>query len=119
MAKLSAERDYALLVPYVEPLTFCPVCKMERYPAIIVKKYKYCPMCGQRIKLICNKSEWQEIVKDAMKIPDVMETDIVTTEPDLSQGAAHPAKVISGVFLERLRAWNDKNAQIEGQMSLF
>ena len=119
MAKLSAERDTVLAVPFIRNWKFCPVCKADRRVTELTRGYKFCPVCGQRLRLITDKAEWQQIVRDAQKIPDVMDTEIVTTEMDLTGGYEYRVRIINGVFIDRMKAWNDKNAQIEGQMSLF
>lgn len=116
MARLAAERDMILAIPFDEVLGFCcPICK-----GVGVGKHwaqrKYCPDCGQRLKFMPQK-DWLQLVADAKKIPNVIDTDIVTTELLISNGFAGK-KDINGVYLDRLKAYGDKNAQIEGQISL-
>ena len=117
MARLAAERDMILAIPFNEELGFCcPICK-----GVGIGKHwaqrKYCPDCGQRLKFMVNK-DWKQLVADVKKIPDVMESDIVLTDIYFIDSAESICD-ISGVFIDRMKAYGDKNAQIEGQLSLF
>lgn len=111
----SVERDLTLAIPYTAAKGYiCPKCLTAG------KKVNYCPKCGQKIKLIdSDGSDWAQLLKDVGKIPGVIETDIVTSQIDFSCGYENRVRYINGVFLERMKAYNDKNAQIEGQLSLF
>lgn len=113
------ERDIALSIPFDKTLGYtCPKCLSVGIGAKWAQGTNYCPKCGQKIKLI-EKRDWPLILKDAEKIPDVTETNIVTTATDFSEGLNKAKKYINGVYMERLKAYFDKNAQIEGQMSIF
>lgn len=118
MSRLAAERDMALAIPFNRVLGYdCPICKGV---AVGTKweQTKFCPCCGQHLKLINVKSgDWDTLLKDVKKIPDVMDTDIVTTGVSF-EGNGASGRYINGVYLDRFRAYKDKNAQIEGQMSL-
>ena len=63
--------------------------------------------------------DWEELLKDVQKIPKVLESKIVTTELDMSEGFNNAKMSINGVYLERFRDYFKDNAQIEGQMSIF
>lgn len=119
MANLPTERDMTLAIPFFGIWRYCPICKAKRTVAELSPGYKFCPICGQHLRLITERVEWAEIEHDAKKIPEVMETDIVTTEIDLTSGYEYREKIINGVYLDRMKAYKDKNAQIEGQLSLF
>lgn len=120
MAKLAAERDLILAIPFDEVLGYCcPICRSVGVGAKWANGTNFCPKCGQRIKLVNSGADWQQLVKDAEKIPNVIDTNIVTTQIDFTEGLSHAKNVINGVFTERMKTYNDKNAQIEGQLSLF
>ena len=63
------------------------------------------------------QKDWPELVADVLKIPKVIDTDIVTTELRFLNNGSR-VKDIDGVYLDRFKAYGDKNAQIEGQMDL-
>ena len=118
MARLAAERDMKLAIPFNETLGFCcPICK-----GVGIGKHwelrKYCPDCGQRLKMVnVNNGDWEQLMRDVKRIPDIMESNMVTTELRFLNGG-QSVRDISGVYLDRLKAYNDKNAQIEGQLEL-
>ena len=114
------ERDLILSIPFNKVLGYnCPKCQSIGIGAKWAQGTNYCPKCGQRIKLInVDNGDWALLLKDANKIPNVIDTNIVTTCIDLSEGLSSK-KQINGVYVERMRAYNNKYAQIEGQLSLF
>ena len=117
----AADREQILAIPFNETCGYtCPQCLSVGIGAKWGQGTYYCPKCGQHIKLVNVKNgDWAEMVKDAEKIPQVMETNIVTTAIDLSQGLTNCKRYINGVFLGRMKDYKNKNAQIEGQLSLF
>ncbi len=117
MARLSAERDMVLAIPFNETLGYCcPLCRSVHIGKTCIN-HRYCPSCGQRIKCMDTKGDWPKIVADAKKIPNVMETDIVTTEIYFIN-SSKGEKDINGIYLDRLKAYGDKSAQIEGQLNI-
>lgn len=120
MAK-NVTKDLVLAIPFNETLGYtCPICLSVGIGAKWAQGTNYCPKCGQRIKLIrVDNGDWALLQKDAHKIPDIMDTNIITTGVDFSKGFTGAAKYINGIYLERLKAWGDKNAQIEGQLNIF
>ena len=113
------ERDLILAIPYNETLGYtCPTCnnvgKGKRCQGT-----NYCPNCGQRLKFYNVKNgDWNVLEKDVLKIPHVFDTDIVTYFT-VQTGNGVRRKEINGVYIDRFRAYGDKHAQIEGQMSIF
>lgn len=118
---MANERDITLSIPFNKVLGYtCPKCLSVGIGAKWAQGTNYCPKCGQKIKLInVDNGDWALMLKDVEKIPHVTDTNIVTTCLDMSTGLSHAKKQINGVYVERMKAYNDKNAQIEGQMSLF
>lgn len=120
MARSAAQLELTLAIPFDETLGYtCPCCLSVGIGKKWGQGTNYCPKCGQHIKLMKVEKDWAELKKDVMKIPDVMQTNIVTTAWDFSKGLDKDAKYINGVYLERFRDYKNKNAQIEGQMSIF
>ena len=110
---MNPERDLVLAMPASES-AICPVCNSFGENVKVDRWMKYCPSCGQRIKMLSVKNgDWQLLLKDALKIPDVLESNIVTTN------AGSYSTVITGVYIQRMKDYKNKYAQIEGQMSLF
>ena len=122
MAKLAAERDLVLAIPFDETIGYtCPICLSVGIGKKWGEGINFCPKCGQHIKLIntTKGNDWALLLKDVQKIPNVIDSNIVTTSWDLRHGLQYDKKIITGVFMERMKSYNDKNAQIEGQLSLF
>ena len=116
---LDAERDLTLAIPFDKDLgVCCPKCLAIGIGTQLKEQMHYCPYCGQKVKLVATGRDWNELVKDCMKIPDIMETKIVTVGVSFS-GSGTPERYIDGVYLQRLKDYKNKNAQIEGQLSLF
>lgn len=116
---LDAERDITLAIPFNKDAGICcPRCLAIGIGTQLKEKMHYCPYCGQKVKLVAVGRDWNELIRDVMKIPDVMETKIVTTGVSFS-GSGETERHINGVYLQRLKDYKNKNAQIEGQLSLF
>ena len=116
---LEAERDMTLAIPFDKDLgVSCPKCLAIGIGTQLKEQMHYCPYCGQKVKLVATGRDWNELVRDCMKIPDVMDSKIVTTGVTIS-GSGKPDRYIDGVYLQRLKDYKNKNAQIEGQLSLF
>lgn len=116
---LEAERDMTLAIPFNKELgVCCPKCLAIGIGTQLKEQMHYCPYCGQKVKLVATGRDWNELVKDCMKIPDVMDSKIVTTGVTIP-GSGKPDRYIDGVYLQRLKDYNNKHAQIEGQLSLF
>lgn len=115
------EKEMQLAIPFNAVLGYsCPICKSIGIGAKWAQGTNYCPKCGQRIKLVSvNDGSWETLLKDVAKIPNVINTDIVTTEIDLSQGLNYANRRINGVFLERMRTRLEDSEQVEGQMNIF
>lgn len=119
MARNFEKLELTLAIPFNDTLGFmCPNCKSVGIGERWKIKAHYCPECGQHIKLMPLK-DWEELLKDVQKIPKVLESKIVTTELDMSEGFNKAKMSINGVYLERFRDYFKDNAQIEGQMSIF
>ena len=121
-----AERDLILAIPFNDVLgCSCPLCKAVSVGMRLKKDMHYCPYCGQRLKMVTvSNGDWSLLLKDVNKIPDVTDTNIVVTELDLSQGLSDQQRqtakrMISGVYLDRMKAYKNEHAQIEGQLSMF
>lgn len=116
-----ADRDLTLAIPFNDTLgCCCPVCNSIAIGLKLKANMHYCPYCGQHLKMInVNNGDWALLLKDVNKIPDVMETNIVITGADLSEGPLVHKRKIDGVYMDRLKAYKDGHAQIEGQLSLF
>ena len=115
---MNPERDIVLAIPFDNVGCSCPICLAVGIGTKLKEKMRYCPYCGQHLKLY-GQNDWKQLLKDVKKIPEVEDTNIVTTQLDLSHGLTESRKVINGVFMQRLKDYKNKNAQIEGQLSLF
>lgn len=116
---LEAERDLTLAIPFDDTLgCCCPKCLSVGIGIQLKKQMRFCPYCGQRLKLISSERDWKELLKDCSKIPDITDTNIVTCGVSFP-GDGTMEKSISGVYLQRLKDYNNKHAQIEGQLSMF
>lgn len=113
------KREIALAIPFNKVLGYdCPICKSVGIGAAWAEGTNYCPKCGQRIKLVSvENGSWNELVKDACKIPNVRDTDIVTTHPIAVAGGFE--EIINGVYLNLMRKYFSKSDQVEGQLSMF
>ena len=113
------ERDLILAIPFNDTLGYtCPICGLVGRGKK-AQGTNYCSKCGQRLKFINVKNgDWNVLEKDVLKIPKVFDTDIVTYFK-VATGNGTSRKEMSGVFLDRFKAYGDKHAQIEGQMSIF
>ena len=117
MARLAVERDMVLAIPFNEVVGFvCPVCKGWGCGKHWAQR-KYCPDCGQRLKFVDADKDWPYLLADANKIPNVMDTDIVTTSISFKNNGQSD-RYIDGIYLDRMKAYGDKSAQIEGQLDL-
>ena len=105
------ERDLTLAIPFNDVLGCgCPLCNSQAIGLKLKKDMRYCPYCGQHLKMVSvDDGSWKQLLEDVRKIPDVEQTNIVVTKWDC----------IAGVYMERLKAYKDSKAQIEGQLSLF
>lgn len=114
------ERDLILAVPFNDVLGYtCPICGLYGKGKGTAQGTRYCSKCGQRLKFYNVKNgDWNILEKDVLKIPNVFDTDIVTYFK-VATGNGTSRKEISGVYLDRFKAYGDKHAQIEGQMSIF
>lgn len=113
------ERDLTLAVPFNDVLGYtCPSCE-NKGKGRRVQGVNFCPNCGQKLKFYNVKNgDWNALEKDVLKIPHIFDTDIVTFFT-VATGNGSRRKEINGVYLERFKAYGDKHAQIEGQMSIF
>lgn len=121
-AMQKADRDLILAIPFNDTLGCgCPLCNSIAIGLNLKNNMHYCPYCGQHLKMVSvNDGSWKKLLEDVEKIPDVMETNIVTTSINCSRPLNEPAeRFISGVYMERLKAYKNDKAQIEGQLSLF
>lgn len=119
MGRSAVQLEMTLAIPFDETIGYCcPGCLSVGIGKKWAQGTNYCPKCGQHIRLM-NEKDWKDLLKDVNRIPDVMKTNIVTTQVDFSNGFSHSTRNINGVFLERLRAWKSNDEQIEGQMSIF
>lgn len=116
---MNPERDMVLAMPAQES-AICPICSLTGENVRMDRWMRYCPACGQRIKMLSVKTgDWQLLKKDVLKIPDVLETNIVTSQLESDPVTNKPKQVITGIFIQRMKDYNNKHAQIEGQMSFF
>lgn len=116
-----ADRDLTLAIPFNDTLgCCCPMCLSIGVGLKLKKDMHYCPYCGQHLKMVSvNDGSWKNLLADVEKIPDVMDTNLVTTAWDLSVPLDQKKKYINGVYMDRLKAYKNDKAQIEGQLSLF
>lgn len=117
-----ADRDLVLAIPFNDTLGCnCPICNSIAIGLKLKANMHYCPYCGQHLKMVSvNDGSWKKLVEDVEKIPDVKETNIVTTSWNCSMRLDQPKeKFIDGVYMDRLKAYKNDKAQIEGQLSLF
>lgn len=92
----------------------CPKCDRK-----LTADMFFCPHCGQKIKILNTRNgDWSALLRDVQKIPDVADTDIVITDK-ADAGSRAGQETIKGVYLDRLKAYKNEHAQIEGQLSLF
>lgn len=115
------DKETTLAIPFNKVLGYtCPQCLSVGVGAKWADGTNYCPKCGQKIKLVnVDVGEWAMLLKDVQEIPNVEKTNIVTTQPDYTQGLSRPKRTINGVYLERMRKALAESEQIKGQLSLF
>lgn len=116
-----ADRDLTLAIPFNDTLgCCCPICNSVAIGLKLKANMHYCPYCGQHLKMVnVNNGDWALLLKDVNKIPDVMETNIVTTSINTNVPINKMEKHIDGVYMDRLKAYKNDKAQLEGQLSLF
>ena len=117
-----ADRDLLLAIPFNDTLGCnCPICNSISIGLKLKANMHYCPYCGQHLKMVSvNDGSWKKLLEDVEKIPDVKETNIVTTSWNCSTPLNKPReKYIDGVYMDRFKAYKNDKAQIEGQLSLF
>ena len=66
-----------------------------------------------------NDGSWKKLLEDVKKIPDVEETNIVIAKWANNVPLDKRVRQIEGVYMDRLKAYKNDKAQIEGQLSLF
>lgn len=117
---MKQDRESTLAIPFNMILGYnCPNCLSVGIGAKWAAGTNYCPKCGQKIKLVnVNNGEWQMLLSDVQKIPNVEETDIVTTSLDFSEGMDKAKRSINGVYIDRMRTYFKNKEQCAGQMSL-
>lgn len=116
-----AERDLVLAIRYSNLSgSSCPICKAKAIFSELKKDMHYCPFCGQHLKIVdADNGDWDLLIKDVQKIPDVVETNIVIVAINPPHGNNMATLAIEGVYMDRFKAYKDSHAQIEGQMSMF
>ena len=116
-----ADRDLILAIPFNDSIGCgCPICNSIAIGLKLKKDMHYCPYCGQHLKMVSvNDGSWKKLLEDVEKIPDVMETNIVTTSWNTGLPLNQHEKYIDGVYMDRFKQYNNDKAQIEGQLSLF
>lgn len=116
---MKEEREQVLAIPFNNVLGYCcPICKGVGIGAKWAKGTNYCPCCGQRVKLISVETgDWALLMHDCKKIPNVFNTDVVTTQLIAVSGGFE--RDINGVYLERMRKRLAEKDQVHGQMSIF
>lgn len=116
-----AERDLVLAIRYSNLSgSSCPICRKNGNYEQLEKNMHFCPYCGQHLKMVnADNGDWDLLIKDVQKIPDVIETNIVIVGFVPPHGDIMATLAIEGVYMDRFKAYKDSHAQIEGQMSMF